>query len=105
MSNSKTQPVDIIAELRLRQWARKNYVPADLRRDNEWHAIVLDEMIRKDADLEALERLHQQKTHAVVPLMPNLPEATRIDRAHQPVPAPQFLANPISNEMLIPYYI
>lgn len=39
--------VDFIEELKLRRWARENYVPAD-KRDARWHPIVLEEMGRKD---------------------------------------------------------
>lgn len=41
--------VDFIEELRLRRWARENYVPAD-ERDTAWHPIVLEEMRRKDGE-------------------------------------------------------
>ncbi len=41
--------VDFIDELRLRRWARENYVPA-VQRDSAWHPIVHDEMIRKDSE-------------------------------------------------------
>jgi len=41
--------VDFIEELRLRRWARENYVPAT-QRDNGWHPIILDEMTRKDRE-------------------------------------------------------
>jgi hypothetical protein len=41
--------IDLIDELRLRRWARENYV-ANEDRDEEWHPIILDEMIRRDAE-------------------------------------------------------
>ncbi len=41
--------VDLIEELRLRRWARENYVAAELR-DAAWHPVVHDEMGRKDRD-------------------------------------------------------
>jgi hypothetical protein len=44
--------LDFIEELRLRRWARQNYVPPE-ERDSSWHPVVLDEMDRKD--LEACE--------------------------------------------------
>lgn len=44
--------LDFIEELRLRRWARENYVPS-VRREKNWHPIVHDEMHRKDN--EALE--------------------------------------------------
>lgn len=41
--------VDFIEELRLRRWARENYVPSP-ERDTAWHPIILDEMSRKDSE-------------------------------------------------------
>lgn len=46
---SHSQDVDFIEELRLRRWARENYVPAP-ERDTAWHPIILDEMTRKDGE-------------------------------------------------------
>lgn len=43
------QDIDVIEEMRLRTWARQNYVPAG-ERDDDLHPIVLDEMARKDHD-------------------------------------------------------
>ncbi len=105
MTSFKTQPVDFIAELRLRQWARNNYIPAMVRQDSDWHPIVLDEMRRKDADLEAQELMMSQQSGMVVPLMPEMPDNTRLDAAHQAIPAPQFLSNPAAAQMPIPYYV
>jgi hypothetical protein len=42
--------VDLIEELRLRRWARENYVPRSLRQTT-WHPVVLDEMEKKETDL------------------------------------------------------
>ena len=42
--------LDFIEELRLRRWARENYVPAD-ERDSGWHPIILEEMRRKDGEV------------------------------------------------------
>ncbi len=39
--------VDFIEEIRLRRWARENYVPAE-ERDDSWHPVVLAEMRAKD---------------------------------------------------------
>ncbi len=41
--------VDVIEELRLRRWARENYVSPP-ERDTRWHPIILDEMSRKDGE-------------------------------------------------------
>ncbi len=50
MQSSVGTELDFIEELRLRRWARENYVPAE-RRTAEWHSVVLDEMVRKDREL------------------------------------------------------
>ena len=39
--------LDLIEELRLRRWARENYVPPD-KRQRSWHPVVLEEMRNKD---------------------------------------------------------
>jgi hypothetical protein len=48
-SVSMVQGVDLIEELRLRRWARENYVPVP-ERDATWHPIILEEMSRKDVE-------------------------------------------------------
>lgn len=40
---------DFIEEIRLRRWARENYVPAN-ERDESWHPVVLEEMHAKDRE-------------------------------------------------------
>ena len=42
--------VDLIDELRLRRWARENYVLAD-QRNQSWHPIILEEMRCKDGEV------------------------------------------------------
>jgi hypothetical protein len=39
--------LDLIEELRLRRWARENYVPPE-KRQRSWHPIVHEEMKKKD---------------------------------------------------------
>jgi hypothetical protein len=39
--------LDFIEELRLRRWARENYVPRS-RRQVSWHPVVHEEMERKE---------------------------------------------------------
>ena len=51
MSMTFGAELDFIEELRLRRWARENYVPAD-RRAADWHPVALDEMTRRDRELE-----------------------------------------------------
>lgn len=46
--------VDFIEELKLRRWARENYVVSE-RREASWHPVVLDEMRRKDVETEAAQ--------------------------------------------------
>jgi hypothetical protein len=42
--------LDPISEMRLRTWARTNYCsPQD--RESDWHPVILDEMARRDAEL------------------------------------------------------
>ena len=49
-----TLDVDFIEELRMRRWARENYVPTNAR-NRGWHPIVLEEMSRKDQEEHADE--------------------------------------------------
>jgi hypothetical protein len=41
--------LDFIEELRLRRWARENYVPRS-RRQLSWHPVVHEEMEKKDLE-------------------------------------------------------
>lgn len=50
MATSPTTEIDFIEELKLRRWARENYVPQP-NRDRSWHPVIHDEMGRKDRDL------------------------------------------------------
>jgi len=43
------EEIDFIEELRLRRWARENFVPAELRQDT-WHQVILEEMNRKERE-------------------------------------------------------
>ena len=49
MPSSVATEVDFIEELRLRRWARENYVPRE-QRSASLHPVVLDEMGRKDLE-------------------------------------------------------
>jgi hypothetical protein len=51
MQASVLEEIDVIEEIRLRTWARENYVPAG-ERDEQWHAVVLEEMSEKDRELQ-----------------------------------------------------
>ena len=49
LDSFKADAVDFIDELRLRRWARENYVPSP-ERSPAWHPIILEEMTRKDRE-------------------------------------------------------
>jgi hypothetical protein len=49
MFSSLQAEIDFIEELRMRRWARENYVPVD-HRNHGWHPIVLEEMRHKDRE-------------------------------------------------------
>lgn len=42
--------IDLVAELKLRRWARLNHVGEETRR-SDWHPVILEEMALKDAEL------------------------------------------------------
>ena len=54
MVSSRLVDLDFIEELRLRRWARENFVPVDQRLPS-WHPVVLEEMLRKDVEKTAPE--------------------------------------------------
>jgi hypothetical protein len=54
MATGLTSEVDFIEELRLRRWARENYVPAG-ERIRTWHPIILEEMGCKDQEYRPSE--------------------------------------------------
>ena len=77
--------VDLISELRLRQWARRNYVPLEQRRTT-WHPIVLGEMAFRDQELAADRPNWTMVRTPFVPLAPT--DFTYLDEAHPGVPIP-----------------
>jgi hypothetical protein len=54
MLSSVAVDVDFIEELRLRRWARENYVPRS-QRQLSWHAVIRQEMELKDDELASAE--------------------------------------------------
>jgi hypothetical protein len=50
MASAGVLDLDPIEELRMRRWARENYVPEG-RREKDWHPVIHDEMSKKDQDL------------------------------------------------------
>ena len=49
MTSSVVAELDFIEELRLRRWARENYVPRGQRK-RSWHPVVHEEMEKKDLE-------------------------------------------------------
>jgi hypothetical protein len=49
MMSTVSEELDLIEELRLRRWARENYVP-DSQRQSSWHPVVHEEMDKKDRE-------------------------------------------------------
>lgn len=68
MNGPSRVATDLVEELRLRRWARENYVPTG-RRDMNWHPVVLDEMRRKDAEVEVADS-YAETARRIVPLTP-----------------------------------
>jgi hypothetical protein len=87
MQSDSTASVDLTKELRLRRWARQNYVSAE-ERCFDWHAIVLDEMKRRDAEL-SVEQDQRARAGRFVPLPPT--DLRRLDEAHDAVGQPNML--------------
>jgi hypothetical protein len=53
VATSPAFEIDFIEELRMRRWARENYVPK-VKRDGAWHPVIIDEMVRKDREYSAV---------------------------------------------------
>ena len=89
--NNRLQKLDFVAELRLRQWARRNYVPPADRRDSDWHAVVLDEMRLIDRDRSPTPTIEGIVTSiGRTPIEPSRHEGIRADKPHSDVPAPRI---------------
>ncbi|MEX1232801.1 MAG: hypothetical protein WEB58_21320 [Planctomycetaceae bacterium] len=80
MSTTRSGQVDLLKELRLRRWARENYVSANERKPS-WHPLVLDEMRLKDAEIAQREVFHPGKRFVPLEPMP-------IQAIHPAHPAP-----------------
>ena len=109
MMNNDNRELDLIAELRLRQWARRNYVSAAERCDSDWHSVVVNEMRRIDRDLSLVEIPQNVVTSTgVVTLESSQHLAIRIDEPHAAEPAPkmQFTKSADAQvETFIPRYV
>ena len=49
--SSGVAELDFIEELKMRRWARENYVPPD-KRSRSWHPVVREEMEKKDHEVD-----------------------------------------------------
>ncbi|HMP01146.1 MAG TPA: hypothetical protein PKD86_17265 [Gemmatales bacterium] len=49
MIRESSLDLDFIEELRMRTWARNNWVPRP-QRESTWHPVIHDEMAKKDRD-------------------------------------------------------
>ena len=87
MNVAANDTIDFVEELRLRRWARIHHVPVD-DRDLSWHAVVLDEMARKDLEVE--EEQFVAPSAGIAPLGEHRP---RRHSAHGSS-GPRFLASP-----------
>ena len=86
--------INPIAELRLRRWARENYVPEHLRDTESWHPVVLDEMQRKDDELRQ-RRAESLLTSTYVPLVPSPMHS--FHTGHAPVLSPSWTYDIVSS--------
>lgn len=99
--------MDILKELRLRRWARENYVSHE-ERQSSWHPIVLEEMQRKDDELqdavsgvpaefafaEDRQALQWPELDPGARIVPLLPTPLRLDPPHLGPTMPHFLSRP-----------
>ena len=67
MTQVAFEKTNLIQELRLRRWARSNYILPHMRNDEKWHPIVLDEMRIKDEELRET-RFNRVSGSSIVPL-------------------------------------
>lgn len=92
MSGPKSVAVDFVKELRLRRWARENFVPPENRRDS-WHPVVLQEMAAKDAEMAN----RRPVGFPYVPLAPL--GAHTVHLGHIDGPAPNIAHSPDESEI------
>ncbi len=85
--------VDLIDELMFRCWARRNYLPPELR-EAGWHPVILEEMNRRDHELSLQEHeetlLTSRIEDAFVPLVPTVTHY--VHPAHSEIREPHFLS-------------
>ena len=90
MKRDAKAATSLIAEFRMRRWARMNYVSPDQRVET-WNPIVLDEMKIKDLEMTETENNSMQArvSSMYVPLAPGAKK--RIDEAHIELSTPHIL--------------
>lgn len=91
--------VDPIEELMFRCWARRNYLPPELR-EADWHPVILEEMTLRDRELEE-EDLRQEmmlSTPSARKFVPLVPTVTHyVHPAQGEIREPHFLSMPSSS--------
>jgi hypothetical protein len=97
ISSLRIERLDFVTELRLRRWARRNFVPGSHRTDSDWHPVVVDEMRRKDAELAGeASLLTVIGSTGIMALEPSRHDGARIDQAHGNLAAPRISRQPAS---------
>ena len=97
MREARVTDVDLIKELRLRRWARQNYVSAEMRSES-WHPVVLEEMDMKDAELQ----LQFQETVGPASFVPLVPDGVRVlHDGHKLQSEPKLLGRPAVAEQRV----
>lgn len=93
MLRSRFRPLDPVEELRLRCWARRNYVPTR-EREPSWNPIVLEEMQARDEELSTTGDPMDVLAANLVPLEPEILQM--LDPAQVVPPAPKLLRERIA---------
>ena len=88
--SSERPALDLIEELRLRRWARLNYVSAAERRA-DWDPVILNEMQLRDAEIAAVRDL-SSAGERLVPLKET--RTLRLDAAHTFAPKKRATPEP-----------
>jgi hypothetical protein len=87
MIDAMPADVDLVKEFRLRRWARQHYVAVEARLPG-WHPVVLEEMCRRDSELESRSR-PTTAAASYVPLPPT--DLQRLDYPHALASTPNLI--------------
>jgi hypothetical protein len=82
----RSSGLDLVKELRLRNWARSNYAPPG-QRSAAWHPVVLEEMRQRDLEIADETREPARNYVPLPPMMPGLRSEPGEDPAALP-PSP-----------------